>query len=363
MKKEIVPLLLIVGVVFVSGCIGQTKTTGAAKGLSIQSFSPDFEEVRSGEEITLSALIENVGEADATGISVQLFGLNFNEWNLQGDNPKKQSILRKADPTQDMPGESYEFNWNLQSPPNLRVDNTYTANIRTYYKYQTSAVATLRFMSYDYIKSLPADEFEKAKKSAGVVQSTVSSAPISASINVGSRPLIVYSDGDTYSVQLTITNVGNGNPFKLNADYPGYGGPLDSSDLYYVDVDIDTDLDLDCSNTLDTAKSGELRLTRGTSKTLFCTATIPSVEDLGNTKDYTVTVNLNYGYYTDASTKIKVLKAEYVGEPTPTTEWVCDDNDFCDDVDECAPAPPGQDVSCRSYADCNDDKCCCYREV
>lgn len=365
MKKNIFPILFLLGIVFISGCIGQTPTAKEGRGLSVKSFSPDFEEVRSGEEITLSALVENVGESDATDVAVQLFGLNLKEWILKaGDNPQKLPILRKADTTLKLPGESYEFTWNLESPY-LRVDNTYTANIRTYYKYQTSAVTTLRFMSYDYIKSLPAEEFEKAKSSTGVTQSSVSVAPVSVSINVGDRPLVVYKDGDTFSVQLTITNVGNGNPFKLSANYPGYpkkDSTLDSNNLYYVDVEIYTNLDLNCKNTLGSEKSGSLRLTRGTSRTMFCTATIPTVSELGNTKDYTVTVVLKYGYFVDASTKVNVLKSEYVGEAPSGIEWACDDNDFCDDVNDCAPAPPGQDVSCRSYADCNDNKCCCYRE-
>ncbi len=357
MKKNILPLLLL-GMVFISGCIGQTPTLKEGRGLSVKSFSPDFEEVRSGEEITLTALIENVGENDADDVEVQLFGLNLDEWDLlAGDNPQPLNILRKADTALDLPGESFEFSWNLESPYDMRVDNIYTANIRTYYKYTTSALATLRFMSYDYIKSLPSQDFEEAKDSTGVTQSSVTAAPISASVNVGNRPLVVYKDEDTFSVQLIITNVGNGNPFRPSEDYPGQpndDSTLASKDLYYVDVDIDTGLDLDCSNTLGSKKSGELRLTRGTSRTLFCTATIPSRAGLGNTKDYAVTVNLEYGYFIDASTKIKVLKTEFAGGET-TSDWECVTGSSCSSDNDCPSPPPD-----KSDRDCRNGLCC-YR--
>lgn len=369
MKKQVVLSLLIIGMVFLSGCTGGTPDVGVGKGVSIQSFDPDFDEVRSGEEVALSALVENVGGSDATEIAVQLFGLNLNEWTLisSGDETQTHPGLRKADDSLGLSGEVYEFMWLVEAPAGLRVDNTYTANIRAYYIYRTSAVSTLRFMSYDYMRSLPVAEFEAAKDSTGVVSSTTSGAPVYGSVDVGNRPLVVYKNGDTYSIQITIDNVGYGNPFNRNADYPGYGGSLDSGDLYYVYVDIDTTLDIDCSNTLGNARSGTLRLTRGRSKTLFCTATIPSISALGNTKDYTVAANLEYGYFIDASTKIEVLKSESDSVYTPggpaASSWACDDSDACDDAGDCPSAPTGQERACRAYSECDSTRCCCYRDT
>ena len=314
MKKLVLTSLLLA--VLLAGCIGQGgKQVIAGNGVIIKSFSPDFEEVRSGEAITLSAMVENVGEADATDVAIELFGLNLGgrEWNLiSGDNPQKLSVLRKADPSLNLPGESYEFSWNLRTPQNLKVDNTYTADMRVYYKYSTSSVSTLRFLTYDYLKSLPSEQFESVKGTSGVKQSQVSGAPITVSMTVGKRPLIVYEDGDTFSLQIIVSNVGSGNAFNSSAQYPGYpdGSTLSSDDLYYVDVNIDTDLNVDCSPVLGSPKSGSLRLTRGKSKTMFCTITIPSKAEIGNVRDYSVSVDLNYGYFVDSSTSVNVLKAE-----------------------------------------------------
>ena len=328
-----IALASLVLVVFLAGCVGQppTKTT-TGNGLILKSFSPDFDKIRSGESITLSAMVENVGEADATSISAELFGLNLDgtEWSLlASQNPQVLSILRRADTTLNLAGESYEFSWNLRSPQNLKVDNSYTADLRVYHKYSTSSASTLKFLTYDYLKSLPSDQFEEMKATSGVTQSQISNAPISVEVTVGDRPLVVYDNGDTFSLQIVVSNVGSGNAFKSTASYPGYSGTtggtggtsktsLSSDDLYYVNVAITTDLSLDCSPVLGSAKSGSIRLTRGKSKTMFCTITVPTKSGIGNSKDYSVAVDLNYGYFVDSSTSVSVLKSEASGTTTTT---------------------------------------------
>ena len=314
--------LLLLGIVFVSGCINQPPTTKGGKGLSISSFAPDFAEIRSGEPVTISALVSNVGEGDATGVKAQLFGLNMGaagenkEWTLTSGSstlpapPSSGLLLRKADSSLGLSGENYEFTWTVKSPDTLRVDNTYTANLRVYYKYKTYSTSILHFVSYDYIKSLPTEQFNAEKAKAGVAQSTSSTAPVSVKVSGGNRPFIAYSDDasapDTFSVQIDITNVDSGNAFDTDATYPtGFS----SDNLHKVKVNIETNLDLNCANTLGSAKSGQITMTKGQSKTIFCTATVEKAK-LDNARDYTVNVELDYGYYLDASTKITVLKKE-----------------------------------------------------
>jgi len=316
MRKYALLSILLLGIVFLSGCINQPPATKGGKGLAISSFAPDFAEIRSGEPVTLSALITNAGEGDATGVKAQLFGLNMGaagegkEWTLKtGSSTLTTQLLRKADPSLNLQGENYEFSWTVVSPGTLRVDNTYTANLRVYYKYKTYSTSILHFVSYDYIKSLPTDQFNAEKAKAGVAQSTSSTAPVSVKISGGNRPFIAYSDDasapDTFSVQIDITNVDSGNAFIASAYPTGFS----SDNLHKVNVNIDTNLDLNCANTLSSAKSGQITMTKGQSKTIFCTATVQK-NALDNARDYTVNVELDYGYYLDASTKVTVLKKE-----------------------------------------------------
>lgn len=325
--RNILAAFLIVAAVVFAGCIGQpTTTTATGNGVIISSFSSDFAEVRSGEEATLMLSLANVGESDATGVTVQLFGLNFgaNDWakttgSLVAALP---TALRGANPSAGLAGDTYDVTWGLKAPVNLRVDNTYTADARVNFLYKTTAVSTIRFVSNDYIKSLPTAQADQVRKTAGVISSKVSNAPVQLSSTVGTRPLIVYNGGEVYTISLVISNAGSGNAFKDTASYPGKSGSsdtsssIDSKDLNLVKVTINTDANINCKSAFEstlspTEKVGYVSLNRGKSKTLSCSITAPaSSAAVGNTKDYTINTQLNYGYFVDSSTSIKVLRTE-----------------------------------------------------
>ncbi len=328
MQKYLLVVLL-AAVVFLTGHLGQQTTALAgSNGLIIKSFSPDFTEVRSGEEISLLLSLENVGEAEATGISAQLFGLNVgaNDWAKTSGSlvTKLPTTLRGANPSASLPGDTYEVTWGMKAPANLRVDNTYTADTRVHFIYKTTAVSTVRFVTNDYIKSLPTQQAEQVRKTAGVISSKVSGAPVQLSATVGARPLIVYQGGEVYTVSVVVSNVGSGNAFKDTAGYPGKTGSYDAAtttdtlttaDLHLVKVTITTDANINCqagfeSTLSPSAKSGYVKLSRGKSKTMSCTMTAPATSSVGNTKDFTVSTDLDYGYFVDSSTSIKVLKKE-----------------------------------------------------
>jgi hypothetical protein len=327
MRSYLLFALSIIGIVVLSGCIGQTTITGVGKGLAISSFGPDFNDIRSGEPVYLSAMVTNVGESDASAVYAQLFGLNIGgtEWTQESVVPSgRVSILRRSDPTLGIPGESQEFVWNLNSPADLMVDNTYTANVRIYYKYSTQATALLKFITYDYLKSLPSSDMSAVQSTAGVSHTSSTAAPITVSLNVGSRPLVLYTDNDQFVVQITLNNADIGNPFLFTANYPGLtpSTPLQQTDLYKVNVAITSDLALDCTNSFvgGTATSGVVTMTKGVTKTIFCTARPGSRSNLGNMRDYAVTVAATYGYYIDSSAEINVMRSigSLIGATTTT---------------------------------------------
>jgi len=308
-------LALLVGVVALSGCIGQSTTVTGGKGLSISSFGPDFNDIRSGEPVYLSAMVTNVGESDATQVYAQLFGINTggSEWKLVSATPSgRVTQLKRSDPTLGVPGESQEFVWNLNSPANLLVDNVYTANVRLYYQYSTETTSLLKFITYDYLKSLPASDMTKVQSTAGVSHTSSTAAPITVSLNVGSRPLVLYTDTDQFVVQITLSNADIGNPFLSTAPYPSSstGPALTQDNLYKVNVAITTDIaNFDCTNSLGGAKSGTVTMTKGATKTIFCTAQPGSRTALGNMRDYAVNVAATYGYYIDSSTQLNVMRS------------------------------------------------------
>jgi hypothetical protein len=317
-------LILLISVVFLAGCIRQPTAITGANGVIIRSFSPDFAEVRSGERVTFTLTVENVGEADAKEVAAEIFGGIHPDAGWVFVNPttsfQEKGELKRADPTINLPGEIYDFVWELESPSDLRVDTVYTADARVYFKYSTSTVGTLRFYTYDYLRSLTAEQAEELKKQAGVISVESSSAPVQVSLSVGARPLIVYGDADSFSLQLIISNVGSGSIFneayRVTATSPITGEiTLPLEELFKVDVEIDSGLTLSCpgindGNSFTGKGNGTISLIRGKSKTLFCTIQNVNKDVIGNKKDYTITIDLGYGYYVDSSTSITVLKAQ-----------------------------------------------------
>jgi len=187
----------------------------------------------------------------------------------------------------------------------LNVDNTYTAQARVLYQYGTSALGTLRLVSYDYLRSLPAAQQANVQNQAGFVKQSSTSAPITISFSAGKRPLLVRSGAtNSFILQIILTNTGSGEPFDVGASYSG--GTLNVDDLRKVNVDITTDLSGFTCPTLG-GTSGQVKLGRSESKSIYCQFS-PTSGDVLNTKDYTVTVNLRYGYYSDSSTTINVQR-------------------------------------------------------
>ena len=221
MKNHLAPFLIIATVVL-AGCLNTQggPSVATSNGLIIKSFSPDFPEVRSGEEMSLLLALENVGESEAKGVSAQLFGLNFgaNDWSTSEKLTKKlPTTLRGSNPSANLPGDVYEVSWAIKSPEGLRVDNTYTADVRTHFIYDTTAVSKVSFVTNNYLKSLPAEQAEQVRGTAGVTGEQVSGAPVQISSTVGNRPLIVYEGDEVYTLSITVSNVGSGNAFKDTA--------------------------------------------------------------------------------------------------------------------------------------------------
>ena len=372
MRSYLLLALSVIGIVVLSGCIGQTTITGVGKGLAISSFGPDFNDIRSGEPVYLSAMVTNVGESDATNVYAQLFGINIggSEWTLVSMTPSARvSLLKRSDPTLGIPGESQEFIWNLNSPANMLVDNTYTANIRIYYQYSTQTTALLKFITYDYLKSLPSSDMSKVQSTAGVSHTSSTAAPIAVSLNVGSRPLVLYTDNDQFVVQITLNNADIGNPFAVGATYPP-AGPLVQTDLYKVNVVITSDLSLNCANSFvsGTATSGVVTMTKGSTKTIFCTASPGLRSALGNMRDYAVNVEATYGYYIDSSTNLNVMRsigsliggtgattttaASATTTTVSTTGWTCVGGS-CTVASDCPPVSPSQNARA-----CLGGQCC-----
>lgn len=288
-------LFLLVFVIFLSGCISQDSGPGGlSTGVIIKSFEPELEEVYPGEPVTLYITVHNVGDADAENTVAKLIVLNPEEWGSTSFPQIEIGTLNKAVPLENLPGDEWMAEWDLTAPSINTPQHTFTAGARVYYDYKTTATGEFEIVTYDYLKSLQPEEQDALKAKSALVSSTSSNAPIHVSFSTGNRPFIVYDDGQKFSFQIKITNVGQGNPI--------YGG-----DMYYMQInkpDIKGNVNIDCPSI-----SGNLiKLMRGTSKTISCSIIVDNMEDINERLRGNVDVDLTYRYFVDAETTITVIK-------------------------------------------------------
>jgi hypothetical protein len=314
-------LILLVFIVILSGCTfpggGGGAQTVSGNGIVITKFSPDFSEIRSGEPIMLTLSIQNVGGAIANNIVAQIFGgvSSGTGWVFDADTPATKALtpssLRPADPVNNLPGESLDYVWRVTSPAGLKVKTSYDAGIRVYYIYNTSAIATVRFYTNSYLKSLPQTQYQSLIKSAGVISQASSAGPISISFSTGARPLVIYgTPGETYALQITFNNVGSGNAIDpTSTPWPN----SEYRNLYYITYTLKTNgLILNCpkqdgTQTGDTTSfSDKILLAGGKLKTVFCTIKSPGSAVI-NSQDYTINVEASYGYFVESKATINVL--------------------------------------------------------
>jgi hypothetical protein len=296
MKKHIAALLsLIVVVVTISGCIEEEAISGTATGVIIKSFSPDISEIFSEDDVTFSLTVENIGEEDATNVHAKLFGLGTDwsgiDWDDVANRTKWVGYLEKSQPEFKIPGGADDIQWSITSPPGLKVDNTYSAGVRLYYNYSTTALANIKIYNNDYLKSNPEDA-ESILKSSGIDTFTVTNAPVTIELAGLARPLI-HRAGEEQVASFTalISNIGQGKPY------------MDlENDMTIEITGITIDSDKTCKNDYDTTP----KLPRTGKKSVSCQFDLPPVDSYTTIP---VEIELSYKYFVDGSTSITVLKS------------------------------------------------------
>ena len=164
MKKIsfVVILIALIGVLFVSGCVGQRQVTIFENdGLRIADFSAEPGAVDAGDVVTFVSSVENVGYVDATDIQVSLGGVE-NNWktvsgNLIADSnefTKKYSKMFPPNPAYNQPGDLRVASWIFKTPdvpPGLEVDSRVDVNVL--YNYKTTGSITVRAVGEQYLKT------------------------------------------------------------------------------------------------------------------------------------------------------------------------------------------------------------------
>ncbi|MEM7825936.1 MAG: hypothetical protein QW412_03730 [Candidatus Aenigmatarchaeota archaeon] len=292
--KNYTILLFLLLFVFLSGCtlLGQQQgpTDGGKKqaiGVIIKSFKSDVSEIFSGDSVTFSLTVENVGEEDATEVRAKLIGLGT-DWSGEVNEIKDISDLQKR--LQNSPGGISDVQWDVTSPENLKVDTSYTAGVIVHYKYASTAHGKIKVISNDYIKTHP-QEADKILKTNGIESFTATKAPIEISIAGAPMPFVYRESGQTASVSVQLKNVGQGYPY------------VDQQTDRKVTIDKITVNGEEC---LDQHFPKDVTIPTDSYKTITCKFNLPEVSEYTTIP---LDVEINYYYYVESTASIKVLKA------------------------------------------------------
>ena len=291
--KKILPLLMLIGIVLASGCVGQTPTKPPAgtNGLIISDFSPDTSTLMADDSINLNLEVENVGGAEASTINVNLYGVTFGTGDFDWQLTSGDQIFKLADqllpPEEGIPGEMTTYVWTLKAPKGIKSDTTYSFDTRVEYDYSTDVTGILTFVSKKYWDSLSKSEKDALVSKAGISQLTQTGGPLSVTLYAGqrTRPFVVDPVENEYTMRVTINNVGSGEP---------------KDTIQLSSAEASSGIDIICPNT-------PIKLSRGKTASFSCTVTLTNT-NIMNKQDFTISLSFNYGWRVDSSTEVTVQK-------------------------------------------------------
>jgi hypothetical protein len=301
LKRVLLPLCLLICVSILSGCVGQGGTTPTGNGINIKEFSFDYSPIDAGTDIGLNLEVQNIGGDVGTLKKISVFGIDYKsgsadalKWGLpSGENFIMSNInvnLLPPDKSTGFEGDVWSTSWLPQAPTGVQSSTDYDFEIRVEYGYDTTYTGTITIVANDYLRTLPKEQRDALIKQGGVVESTVTSGPMSISAASGEHFIVRNPDTEKRTIKFKITNVGNGYPYDTE---------LNPSNLYVVRIPKSGLIGLtDCDNTT--------KLSKGKNGWLSCKIEIPGTNTIVNKLDRKFSISLSYEYYVDSSATISV---------------------------------------------------------
>lgn len=268
-------ILLVVGVVFLSGCAGEGGV--GAPSIKISNFGPltvgasTDRPIRNGKSITLSAMFKNEGGAKVTGGEAKIVGLGT-DWVFTNPSDRKHNFDIEI-------GREVRKIWKVTAPitSNYELHMTYPVEVRYTFPYGTGFRAIFSWMSDDSYNTLldSADQtlIEETLNSKGLTIEKSSLGPISIDL----EEVEIVGNPEVW---LKITNEGNGH--------------LESNKL--TDVQLSG---ISCPGVTGNVTGNEITLIDDEFED-YCTVTIGSDEDI----PANIQITVKYIYYVSEKSNI-----------------------------------------------------------
>ena len=275
-------LLLLVIIVFLSGCVGQSETQKSyGIGLSA-TLTVDAQQVRTSIPVTFILAVKNLASEVAEDIKVQL--LNLTGWQVENEIQELKELK---------PNDLYKFSWVAYAPSQ---NKTFIATTNVFYYMRTKANIKLRVYDNEYLNTLNQEERNKIKEKSALLSSMMSkNTPVGVQINL-KQPFILTRYRETLPFVLEIKNVGSGEVYSDTSNYP-------PPERYkeYVRFEFNSNSTLQCD-----FDDGELVKLSNKSKSIVCRLVITK-DDIKNYTDFSINFTISYTYLDKAKTKIEVV--------------------------------------------------------
>lgn len=275
-------LVLPVVIAVMSGCIGAGQN---GSGMVITEFEPSFSSVYSGEPVDFVLRVQNRGTVDAIDVTPRIIGLET--WSKEGNTCEEWGRISAAEPSIGSPGESENCRWTFVAPdvPKGLVTEI-SPTVRLYYGYRTSIVKSIFLASSKELKMM----MERGE--APPAQTTSQTlGPLQVEVKT-EAPIRFWQGYVTFPIAITVNNVGGG------VVCPNVGDCEFGNNLNHLKLDIELGSDVSIDECDD-----EIELWQGKTNTLVCQATFSGLSDVGMVQR-TLTINMDYGYFVDKSTKV-----------------------------------------------------------
>lgn len=314
-------LLPLFAVVVVSGCTGIPGSgSGSGSGVAVLSWSPDFTQVNSGEQVDLQLRVQNTGDAEAKNVKAQITGIDLSEWRGFGGvgffAEENLGKLLPNDPETGTVGEIKTRTFRLEAPNQRQnIVLTYEPIVKVSYDYQTFSEKPITLVDQDELRRLI-----QQGKALPAKPSTQTKGPLQVEVTTGDFVKTGQQFGgtgqvfDVFPVNIKISNPSFGSGGSVVPPDTGSSfGSLFAPDTYNypVEVEIVPPSGTQIRNTF--TFSGDDCSTGTVVKDLFQGRDIDITCELEVTnppafrEDRSIKVNLKYRFQTEATTQVTVI--------------------------------------------------------
>ena len=238
MQRLVILPVLLLAVAIVSGCVGQAPTAAVGTdGIVVKNLfiDPPADQIQSGEAVTITADIENIGSATARNVVAELIGTswvtpglaasfpgeilltNFNTYDDEGDGIGG-TTLTPPDPRYGLPGQLKTIQFRLPAPLLAEGQKAnFDLTIRIKYDYETSALAQIKGYSRDRYNTLYQQGKLTPPTSVAVPVQVSSNVPVTIEMTGPDKFVSGPSYYDEYTYQLTFKNIGTNLPITRDS--------------------------------------------------------------------------------------------------------------------------------------------------